>query len=344
MKLWKQIVFVTLVIATNYQIPSGNSFEPIVGQLLSNDQASADFNLVLWRHSTSDANLPIMNILSEITIQPDGSFSAATDAKDFSLLLIPLKKTEVLPLIMYDFIDGVLVTKTVLSNKPQTNFSLSFQKQNNAISNFIISSYLNSYKNLLLNSETFTIESQGALIPLPQSTNYSKLWLQEVQAFNATSTRLQSYTRENTQRLNKSEFIVPAVRSFSLLEIPTYLQQVKMIQLNKDNFNQEAIDSIYTQMTQINWNILQTNRFLSNRMTSLILSFNSLIDHNISLSESIVAAKAAAELKAKQEAEKVAASAKAAATKKTTITCIKGNLTKKVTAVKPKCPAGYKKK
>jgi len=32
------------------------------------------------------------------------------------------------------------------------------------------------------------------------------------------------------------------------------------------------------------------------------------------------------------------------ATKKTTITCVKGKLTKKVTAVKPKCPAGYKLK
>ncbi len=30
--------------------------------------------------------------------------------------------------------------------------------------------------------------------------------------------------------------------------------------------------------------------------------------------------------------------------KKTTITCIKGKVTKKVTAVKPKCPAGYRKK
>lgn len=50
-------------------------------------------------------------------------------------------------------------------------------------------------------------------------------------------------------------------------------------------------------------------------------------------------AKAAAELKAKQEAE-----AKAAALKKTTITCVKGKLTKKVTAIKPVCPAGYKKK
>jgi M6 family metalloprotease-like protein len=53
----------------------------------------------------------------------------------------------------------------------------------------------------------------------------------------------------------------------------------------------------------------------------------------------VAEAKAAADLKAKQEAE-----AKAAAAKKTTITCIKGKLTKKVTAVKPKCPTGYKLK
>ena len=50
-------------------------------------------------------------------------------------------------------------------------------------------------------------------------------------------------------------------------------------------------------------------------------------------------AKAAAELKAKQDAE-----AKAAALKKTTITCLKGKLVKKVTAAKPVCPKGYKKK
>jgi len=33
-----------------------------------------------------------------------------------------------------------------------------------------------------------------------------------------------------------------------------------------------------------------------------------------------------------------------ASTKKTTITCVKGKLTKRVTAVNPKCPVGYKKK
>jgi hypothetical protein len=48
---------------------------------------------------------------------------------------------------------------------------------------------------------------------------------------------------------------------------------------------------------------------------------------------------AVAELKAKQEA-----AANAAALKKTTITCAKGKLIKKVTAVKPKCPSGYRVK
>jgi hypothetical protein len=37
-------------------------------------------------------------------------------------------------------------------------------------------------------------------------------------------------------------------------------------------------------------------------------------------------------------------SAKPAAAKKTSITCIKGKTSKKVTAVSPTCPKGYKKK
>ena len=55
-------------------------------------------------------------------------------------------------------------------------------------------------------------------------------------------------------------------------------------------------------------------------------------------------AKAAAELKAKQEAVAKAAAGKASSLKKTTIICIKGKLIKKVSAVKPKCPKGYKLK
>jgi hypothetical protein len=66
----------------------------------------------------------------------------------------------------------------------------------------------------------------------------------------------------------------------------------------------------------------------------------------------VAAEKAAADIKAKKAAEAkataakilAAAKAKAAAAKKTTITCVKGKLIKKVTAVKPVCPKGYKKK
>jgi hypothetical protein len=61
--------------------------------------------------------------------------------------------------------------------------------------------------------------------------------------------------------------------------------------------------------------------------------------------EKLAADKAAA---AKKAADALAAAkikaAQAAAIKKTTITCIKGKLVKKVTAVKPICPKGYKKK
>jgi len=84
-----------------------------------------------------------------------------------------------------------------------------------------------------------------------------------------------------------------------------------------------------------------------------------IADAKIQAEKILADAKAAAELKAKQEADAQAkaaqiladakaksdAAAKIASDKKmTTITCVKGKLTKKVTAVKPVCPAGYKKK
>jgi hypothetical protein len=46
----------------------------------------------------------------------------------------------------------------------------------------------------------------------------------------------------------------------------------------------------------------------------------------------------------KQPEEAAKQETKVVAPKKTTITCIKGKTSKKVTAVKPQCPKGYKKK
>lgn len=59
----------------------------------------------------------------------------------------------------------------------------------------------------------------------------------------------------------------------------------------------------------------------------------------------VAAEKLAAEKAAMAAAERKAARDQAAASnKKTTITCVKGKVSKKVTAVKPKCPSGYKLK
>ena len=59
--------------------------------------------------------------------------------------------------------------------------------------------------------------------------------------------------------------------------------------------------------------------------------------------DKLVADKAAAD-KAAADA-KAATDAKAASTKKLiTITCVKGKVSKKITALKPVCPSGYKKK
>jgi hypothetical protein len=65
------------------------------------------------------------------------------------------------------------------------------------------------------------------------------------------------------------------------------------------------------------------------------------------LAEKLAADKLVAETAAKALADKAIADAKAAAAakaKKKTITCVKGKLIKKVTAVKPVCPKGYKLK
>jgi len=77
--------------------------------------------------------------------------------------------------------------------------------------------------------------------------------------------------------------------------------------------------------------------------------FDDLAKAKADANSKAAADKLAAEQKEKVDADaKAAADAlaaqKAAALKKTTITCVKGKLTKKVTAVNPKCPTGYKKK
>ena len=91
----------------------------------------------------------------------------------------------------------------------------------------------------------------------------------------------------------------------------------------------------------------------------LIDDANKFLSNEIIKENQEIQSKAAAELKAKQEAEAKAAELKAkqeelivkqdseirvVASKKTTITCLKGKLIRKVTAIKPTCPKGYSRR
>jgi len=112
--------------------------------------------------------------------------------------------------------------------------------------------------------------------------------------------------------LRKSEMVVDRPLSAAALKVGELIEHkglvIALIEMNKDN-------------------------------ATLLIGKNTDLG---SIKSRIVEAKTAAELKAKQEAE---ATAKASvATKKTIIACVKGKTVKKITAVKPKCPQGYKKK
>jgi hypothetical protein len=113
--------------------------------------------------------------------------------------------------------------------------------------------------------------------------------------------------------------------------------------------------------TKISFSLAPTTLLESNEYKELVAKASqnrSAVDQQVKAAEAEqkakqeAEAKAADEQKAKQEAEaKAAAEQKAkqepatkASQKKTTITCVKGKSTKKVTAVSPKCPTGYKKK
>ena len=79
----------------------------------------------------------------------------------------------------------------------------------------------------------------------------------------------------------------------------------------------------------------------ANAKAEAIRDAQKLEEAKIEAEQKLAEAKGLAE---KIVADAQVAAAKAAITKKTTITCVNGKLSKKVTAVKPKCPAGYKKK
>ena len=96
-----------------------------------------------------------------------------------------------------------------------------------------------------------------------------------------------------------------------------------------------------------NQSTVDISKMVNDRNDSL--SYLNTIDISSPLSQAALGTPANSILQTEKAAtEKAAtekaATEKAASTKKTTITCIKGKMTKKVTSLKPKCPTGYKLK
>ena len=137
------------------------------------------------------------------------------------------------------------------------------------------------------------------------------------------------------------------VRAFSDIAAKN---QVKSQELNslinepkidcRDLMFSSSISSQYITLENTCYTLKETMNFVVSAQAGFQDQFSKLKSSNEKVEALKV--KVEAELRAKQEAE---AKAKAdAAKKKSTITCIKGKTVKKVTAVNPKCPKGYKKK
>jgi hypothetical protein len=133
----------------------------------------------------------------------------------------------------------------------------------------------------------------------------------------------------------------------SFIESPKYTLLIKdniglkltLSLIPKDLANSDAAKQLFTDAENTRISNVKLVQTAADKAAAELKAKQEAEAKAIAEAKVVAEAKAAAELKAKQEAE-----AKAAAAKKTSITCIKGKLTKKVTAVKPKCPTGYKMK
>lgn len=137
------------------------------------------------------------------------------------------------------------------------------------------------------------------------------------------------------------------------LGIGSYIESPKFTLLIKDNLGLKLSLSLIPKDLAKSDSAKQLFTEAENTRISSIMLAQAAKEAEAAKAKQEADAKIAAELKAKQEADakiaaelkaKQEANAKAVAAMKTTITCVKGKVSKKVTSVKPKCPNGYKQK
>jgi M6 family metalloprotease-like protein len=161
---------------------------------------------------------------------------------------------------------------------------------------------------------------------------------------------LLSYYSLDTEARPSITAFRPNIRALSIevsnnLGVGSYIESPKYTLLIKDNVG-----------SRLSLSLIPKDLAKSDVAKQLFIEAENTGISNMKLAQAAKEAKEekeATELRAKQEADakiaadtraKQEAAAKATAAKKTTITCVKGKISKKVTAVKPKCPSGYKLK
>jgi hypothetical protein len=383
-----------------------HSAQTISGQVLLNGQPSTNFNVLLWRNAKSDFELSASEKLIDIALQSDGFFTISPETKNFTVILVPSDETLKKPLILYDFDNEKLITKIVLSEIPQIEYNIKFENQNNAISQFGISSFINVNRESLLFGSTYVLDPMGIKIPIAATASLPAIWTQEAVAINEKISRLQDYAQRNSAVLSELKFVNDFARSLSLVSITTQLLCISFVQLDPKDPLQEDIEGLGQIFLEISYRILERNRAFTDRIMSLVSVVNSQINQElksaedskkqqqivwekptftaISLSRELLSLRLSSTSRLKVEigsytqevcslvGNKISLNSigdcslyvlqggnfeflpappfkinflvQAPAVKQSTITCVKGKLTKKVTAVKPKCPSGYKLK
>ena len=159
-------------------------------------------------------------------------------------------------------------------------------------------------------------------------------------AFEVESTNTNFSVQDGVLLDKNGEFLIayPSANMSSTYIIPSTITDIEMGAFTYSQFKTLVISDEADRSMLLDSGLAPTVRVV----TSSQYAGEVRAAQDLKAKQEAEAAKAATELKAKQEAE--AAAAKAAGLKKTTITCVKGKLSKKVTAIKPKCPKGYKKK
>ena len=407
MKRWPATIFFCLLLFPNFFLPLGQSSEPIVGQVLLNGRPNTNFKVLLWYNSASESELSLTKKLVSVKIELDGSFRFVSESKDFTILLFPSNQNLSSPAIQYDFEDGKLSNKIVLSNSPRLDYNIKFDENNNAMGQLTITSFVNVNPSPLLNGSTYTFDPNGIEVPLATSSQLPEIWRQEAEAFNEKIARLEKYALNNTQGLSSESHLIYLAKSLSLAKIPTELLYISKIQFNPGNISEAELKVLESELASVSQEILMKNKIFVRRMMSLVSLVYSQIDQ--SLRSEILSSKRKQQIVwAKPNIKEITLSPKLLnldiystsgleveieshtqnvcsivnkrikleslglcsifllqdgnsdflpappftinfyvrlpAAKQSTIECVQGKVVKKVTAAKPVCPKGYKKK